>query len=552
MNNTIPLKYVLILLFLILGYSCLYSQSLHKNDSLQNELDKALAGNDSMQIVKMYYMMGKNASKSEKNTEAEIFLKNALKFSNTDNQRMKIYSKLGSIYWQKGKFDKSVLFYRNTLKISERIGNQKYQATALNNIGFIFAEYGKHEKAIEYYKKALIIRQNISYKKGIGWSYNNIAREYIDLDKQDTALNFANKSLAIFRGINHFEGESNALNTIGNIYSKKKAFKLAMKFYLESLQIREQINREFLIAESYKNIAKVYIEISNFKNAEITIKKGILLSEKIKSKKNTRNFYFLLYKLKNKKKKYKEALSAYIKYTELNDSLLSIESENKISELEIEYQTEKKEQIIKFLDTKDELNAEIILRQKNRLLFLFSGFGILLVSLIIVLSIYFKRNRAYKMLVKQSIEIVNLEKNQPDEMFEYNKSKNLPDKTKLSIEISNEKEIINDLLTIIEENRYFLNSSCTIDELAKKIKTNRQYLSKIINDKFETSFNNFINKYRIKEARKLLLDTDYDKYTIEAIAELSGFNNRTTFNIAFKKNTGVTPSFFKKEQKNLK
>ena len=113
--------------------------------------------------------------------------------------------------------------------------------------------------------------------------------------------------------------------------------------------------------------------------------------------------------------------------------------------------------------------------------------------------------------------------------------------------ISNKQQIINDLLLIIEENKYFLNPECSIDSLAKKIETNRQYLSVIINDKFDSNFNQFINTYRIKEARKLLLDKEYDKYTIDAIAKLSGFKTKATFNAAFKKITGVTPSFFKKE-----
>ena len=42
------------------------------------------------------------------------------------------------------------------------------------------------------------------------------------------------------------------------------------------------------------------------------------------------------------------------------------------------------------------------------------------------------------------------------------------------------------------------------------------------------------------------MDSEFDKYTMDAIAQLSGFNNRATFNTAFKKNTGVSPSFFKK------
>ena len=308
----------------------------------------------------------------------------------------------------------------------------------------------------------------------------------------------------------------------------------AIIYHNKALEIRKNLNNSYLIAESYKNIAKDYIQDRNYKVAELIIKKGIIISKEIQSQKLLKAFYYQLFELSKKTRNYEKALVNYLNYSEIKDSLLSFESENKIAELEIQYQSEKKEQKIELLSVKNKLNTEIIHSQKNNLMFLVAGLGILLVSLVIVLFIYFQRDKAYKMLVKHNIEIANLEESQKQKVPKQ--------------KISNEQQIINDLLSIIEENNYFLNPSCTIDELAKKISTNRQYLSKIVNDRFQSNFNNFINTYRVKEARKLLLDNEYNKYTIDAIAKLSGFNNKATFNTAFKKNTGVTPSFFKKEQ----
>ena len=90
-----------------------------------------------------------------------------------------------------------------------------------------------------------------------------------------------------------------------------------------------------------------------------------------------------------------------------------------------------------------------------------------------------------------------------------------------------------------------------LPDFAKKLHSNRNYLSQIINEHFNVNFNNFVNEYRIKESRKLLLSSKYENYTIEGIATTVGFHSKTTFNNAFKKFTGVTPSFFRKNSPKL-
>jgi len=534
MRATKLYKYISILICVIFYNYIAYPQAVQKNDSLQNVLSIHIEKNDTVNIFKTYYSISNKLYKNNRYYEANIYLNKAIKFANTI-QKIKIYNRQGIIYWYKGEYDKAMNLYQIELKLCEKTNNKKWLAMSLNNIGFIYAEYNKHDKTLEYYKKALKIRKEINDKKGIGLSYNSIGRVYLKMDSLDKSLKYCNLSLKIFRSIKYFKGESNTLNNIGNIFLQKKQFQIAMKYYIQSLKLRKKINHSHLIAESYKNIAKTHIKNSDNKSAELIIAKGIIISKEIKSKKLLKNFYYQLFELNKKNSNFKKALSNYIKYFEIKDSLLSIESENVISELEIQYQTEKKEQKIEHLNIQNTLNAKVILNQKNNLILLISGSSILFISLLIVLFLFYQRNKAYKMLVKQNIEIVNLEKDRKQE--------------KQTQKITNEQQIINDLLIIIEEDNYFLTTTCSIDELAKKINTNRQYLSKIINDKFQSNFNTFINTYRIKEARKLLLDSEYDKYTIDAIAKLSGFKNRTTFNAVFKKNTGVTPSFFKKEQK---
>ena len=97
-----------------------------------------------------------------------------------------------------------------------------------------------------------------------------------------------------------------------------------------------------------------------------------------------------------------------------------------------------------------------------------------------------------------------------------------------------------------------MSPNLTLDKAAKKLKTNRSYLSEAINQHYKLGFRSFINELRIQEARKLLLKKEYEHYSIEGIAQTVGFNNLSTFNAAFKNFTGLTPSYFRKNgQKSL-
>ena len=106
-------------------------------------------------------------------------------------------------------------------------------------------------------------------------------------------------------------------------------------------------------------------------------------------------------------------------------------------------------------------------------------------------------------------------------------------------------QIEENLLPTIEQKKLFLNPKLSLKECAKSIGTNEKYLSNYLNKNHKVNFNTFINNYRIETAKKMLLSDDSDKYTIEAIANMSGFNSKSSFNAVFKKHVGMTPSEFK-------
>jgi len=106
-------------------------------------------------------------------------------------------------------------------------------------------------------------------------------------------------------------------------------------------------------------------------------------------------------------------------------------------------------------------------------------------------------------------------------------------------------QIKEQLIQLMENERLYLNSDLTISFLSEKLASNRTYVSYVINECFQQNFYTFVNTYRIQEAINKLQNPEFKNYSIEGIANLCGFSSRSSFNNAFKKITGKTPSEFK-------
>lgn len=114
---------------------------------------------------------------------------------------------------------------------------------------------------------------------------------------------------------------------------------------------------------------------------------------------------------------------------------------------------------------------------------------------------------------------------------------------------ANENEYSEELLKLKKymiDEKPFLNPSLTIQDVSDRIGIPVRDLSVLINHKLEQHFYDFVNTYRIEKAMDLLKDVTKNKLTILEILYDVGFNSKSSFNTAFKKHTGNTPTAYRK------
>ncbi len=108
------------------------------------------------------------------------------------------------------------------------------------------------------------------------------------------------------------------------------------------------------------------------------------------------------------------------------------------------------------------------------------------------------------------------------------------------------KNLLNQLTLFMTEEKPFLDGDISLITLADSLGVNPKALSFVINEHTQKNFNNYINDWRIEEVKKRLNDKEYSQLKMLTIAFDCGFNSKSTFNLAFKKATGLSPSEYRK------
>jgi len=182
--------------------------------------------------------------------------------------------------------------------------------------------------------------------------------------------------------------------------------------------------------------------------------------------------------------------------------------------------------------------------------FFFIIFGFTLV-LIVLVFLGLQTGKAYldwmPILVPMAIYVTGYFTLRQDELADVSFIDEMKEKTgkstNQSVEYTGQKEM---LIEKMGKEKYYLNNALSIQLLADAVGLTLHELSRLINEGFHENFYDFVNRYRVEDAKQMLRDSKYGNLTILAIAEEAGFNSKSAFNAAFKKHTGMTPTEYRK------
>lgn len=116
-----------------------------------------------------------------------------------------------------------------------------------------------------------------------------------------------------------------------------------------------------------------------------------------------------------------------------------------------------------------------------------------------------------------------------------------------SMDAATSKKHMHQIRTLFESEALYLNSELHMAQVADALGIPARDVSQVINENEQQNFSEFVNQYRIQKAKDLLVDSTYAQEKIATVAYDSGFGNVTSFNLAFKSATQLTPSQYRKK-----
>ncbi|MFT5891345.1 MAG: AraC-like DNA-binding protein [Dokdonia sp.] len=407
------------------------------------------------------------------------------------------YINIAIIHKLLGNFDTSITMYNKAIAYCN---DPECKSTITYYKASVYNQDKQIDKAIARVKDALKIAQENSLQLYIPTYYLALSEYQLKLKNGDSTVYYAQQGLR-----NNMDCHIDGLNNVmGEGYIISKKYEKAIPFFEKALKAK---NIEIDQAIVHKNLSDAYAKLGHYQKA---IKENEI-------------------------------------YLHLKDSLDALRMQQEVFEITERYESDKKQLEIEALSAKDNYNKEIIKEQKNRLTLITISLLVVTILMGLVWRLYIRQKKQDELLYQKNVQLAKKLKTLEIHTLA-NNTEWKREKEATTIQADKKQELLDSITLLISKN-FYLDKEMSLSNMSKLMDTNTSYLSKLINESHGKSFANFLNELRISYTLKCLeADSTYRNLTIEYIADKSGFSSNSAFYKAFKKYTGLTPSYYIKRK----
>ncbi|MEO6637566.1 MAG: tetratricopeptide repeat protein [Ginsengibacter sp.] len=249
-------------------------------------------------------------------------------------------SNIGSVYLNQSDYATALEYYFKSLQISEQSKDRPNIARAMGNIGTAYnsSEF-TYDKALPYYLKALTMSENLD-ENTMGGLLVNLGEIYLRKNKDDSALYYFKKSLKAYENT---ENAPYTLNDIGKTYTKKGDYILAKKYHLRALSLAKKINGQLDMVHSYLGLGDAFYKTGDYASAIDFYEKAKTTASIINSKSQLKDAYEDLANTFAATKDFSQAFTYQKLFSEIKDTLVNIDIAQKVTNLQTNFEVEKKQ-----------------------------------------------------------------------------------------------------------------------------------------------------------------------------------------------------------------
>jgi tetratricopeptide (TPR) repeat protein len=459
-----------------------------------------------------------------------------LKDRRNDFQKARALNMKGSLLIFTGDYVGAQKQLMEAVKLFEDLHINRALGAVYINIGRNYSALGNHQQAMNFYRKACRFATEQHDTANYLSAINNIVVRFMN-NEADSAEYYLTKTLQGLPSGRWFTEILPLRFQLTSLYVTRKEYRRALEIYSEILKTSRQNKIDVGVYSAMSGIGNVYEGMGLDMLALESFTEARKLARQAGDTPNEINLLEGMKYMYKKTGNYKPALEILETIKNLNDSLLSLEKQLSVHDLELMYNNEKAERINVGLNNK-------MLLMKSRIR---ANFIIMLISLLFVVVLGFMLYYIYRLYRQRDVAYNTLfEKYRKDihqmegthetdniELFPIRVSGSVVDETYLRI------------IAYFENEKPYLNTKLKIDDVANALHISHKALTLALNNNGNLRFITLVNNYRVKEALRLLADPAFRNYKIEAIAKEAGFGSKVSFYTAFSQITGYKPGDYR-------
>ncbi|NOU48194.1 MAG: tetratricopeptide repeat-containing sensor histidine kinase [Bacteroidales bacterium] len=404
---------------------------------------------DNYQAISEYYSAMGTLNWFSKNPDSAMFYFHKayqLSLSNRFDQiNANAAGYVGMLFKIKGNIDSALYYLQHTINVCDRINNSYLANKAHYDIAAVYSQLGKHEISLRHYLAALKIQEEDQDSVRIIYTYNGLGNAYKNLKKKEKSRSYYLKSIRLdslspkvdqrvnnytnlgllyessFKNIDsalfyyfsamHLMPENDIssskivlLVNIGNAYYARLDFRKALNYYNESMQYDYTRSNPYLTSAILINKSLIYFELHKYDSAYALGREGLRLAEKIKAPDWQINAHQTLFRLDSACGKFNNAIEHLQAKYAIIDTVYNKDNLNRVSELEVIYETEKKDALNKSLLENNTLAQRVIKNQRYIILSV-----IVTCCLFILLVFSVLRSGRKQRIINRKLKLVNEE-----------------------------------------------------------------------------------------------------------------------------------------------
>ena len=360
---------------------------------------------DSPALAGMYYRYGMMYSMQNKFDTSHEFYNKALVIAQRLNDRglqSTIYQNDAIGYQQQSNYPLALKNYQNALNASEQINDEEGEAYIYLNIGITYNTLGDYKRAEESYLKAINLAKKLELKNVLAYSYSNLASLYEELKNYSKEYEMGMMAASLGKEMGDQGIEASSLSRAANALARQNKFEEAEKLARQTIEVGDSSKQPYNQFQVYQTMGRIFkmqkkygSAIPYFEKAFSFLKKSDIYDQEVGGS------YDELSECYENTGKFKMALATYKIAAEISDSIKGRDNIKKATELTMNYDFAKKQQILK---DKQEKQIDLAKTKQGALLI-----GLILTLLLAIVAFHGFRNkrRANVLLQDQKEKIEN-------------------------------------------------------------------------------------------------------------------------------------------------